>query len=87
MQAIITRYLGPTNFRGGRVKATCQAKSKTLEWDHALNPTQNHIAAAKAIATELGWNYGKWTGGELPDGKGTAFVCDSKFNDEFFTVD
>jgi hypothetical protein len=52
-----------------------------------MNAAGNHVAAAKALATELGWNYGKWTGGELPNGCGTAFVCESKWNDEGFIVD
>jgi hypothetical protein len=82
MQAIKTKYLGPTNYRGSRIKASCQAKSLTLSWDHALNPDKNHIAAAKALVTDLNWNYGRWIGGELPDGS-TVFVCDSSLEDGF----
>lgn len=29
-QAIVTKFLGPTNYRGSRVKATCQAGSVTI---------------------------------------------------------
>lgn len=54
-QAIVTRYLGPTNFRGSRVKATCEALSVTISWDHALNSTGNHTRAAKELASRLGW--------------------------------
>lgn len=50
-----------------------------------LNPAGNHVAAAKALATELGWNYGRWVGGD-PDGS-SVFVCDSKFNGEALTVE
>lgn len=41
-QAITTRFLGPTNFRGSRVKATADAGSVTLSWDYALGIDQNH---------------------------------------------
>ena len=85
MQAIRTKYLGPTNFKGSRIVASCQAKRRITSWDDSLNATANHVAAAKALATELGWNYGQWTGGELPDGS-SVFVCDSKANDERFTI-
>lgn len=86
MQAIRTKYIGPTNVRGSRVKATAQAGSITLQWDDRLNADANHAAAAKALATKLGWNYGKWIGGQLPDAS-TVWVCNSdKAYTETFTV-
>lgn len=45
--AIATKFLGPTNTRGARVKATLyNGKSVTLKWDHALNGGENHYRAA-----------------------------------------
>jgi hypothetical protein len=73
MQAIVTKFIAPTCTRPSRVKATCQARSITLSWDHALNPDRNHRAAA--LATQLGWT-GRWTAGDLPDGS-TAWTLDS----------
>jgi len=73
LQAITTRYFGPTNVRGSRVKATCQAGSVTLHWDDALNADDNHLAAARALAAKFKWT-GKWHAGGLPDGS-YAFVC------------
>ncbi len=32
-QAIVTRYHGPGNVKGSRVKATAQAGSTITEWD------------------------------------------------------
>ncbi len=58
-QAITTKYLGPTNHRGSRVKATCDAGSLTVSWDYALNVESNHAAAVIALAKELGWS-GPW---------------------------
>lgn len=53
MTAILTKYLGPTNHRGSRVKATLPSgKSLTLGWDCALNSEENHELAAKAIASK-----------------------------------
>jgi len=78
MQAIVTKFFGPTNSRGSRVKAKCQAGSVTLSWDHALNLDGNHDAAAQALASKLGWDrkeyYGKMVSGSLPDGTGNVYV-------------
>lgn len=47
---ITTKYIGPTNYRPGRVKAslptfTGPAISATLEWDHSKNIFDNHKSA------------------------------------------
>ena len=67
MQAITTKYLGPTNFRGSRVKASAEAGSVTISWDHALDTRQNHAAAALALLDRLGWT-GEWVQGGTSDG-------------------
>jgi hypothetical protein len=88
MQAIVTRYFGPSNVRGSRVKAAAQAGSVTLHWDGSQNSYWNHAAAAKALAEKYGWHYGVWHGGALPDGS-MAWVCASDYtaNDETFTLE
>ena len=54
---IFTRYMGPTNTRGSRVKAISgSGKSLTLAWDHELDSDQNHAAAAVALAASL-WGF------------------------------
>lgn len=76
MQAIVTKYLGPTNTRGSRVKATCNAGSVTVSWDYALNIDENHEAAFRALATKLGWlTYGAWHHAGLPNNGGRVFTC------------
>lgn len=78
MQAIVTKYLGPTDHRGSRVVAKCQAGKLTLGWDDALDSDDNHRAAAMALVKRLGWDapcYGTWVRGSLPDGCGDVFVC------------
>ena len=67
MQAIKTRYLGPTNFKGSRIKATAQAGSVTVSYDHALNLDENHAAAARVLMERLDWGY-SIRSGVLPDG-------------------
>jgi len=73
MQAIRTKYIGPGNVRGSRVKATAQAGSLTVGWDSRLNSEANHKAAAQELALRLDWP-GHWVGGGLPDGS-TAWGC------------
>ena len=73
-QAIVTRYLGATNFRDSRVKATsASGLTLTLSWDHALDVDANHIAAARALATKLQWR-GEWHGGGTQGDRGYTFV-------------
>jgi hypothetical protein len=62
MQAITTKYIGPTNVRSSKVKATAQAGSLTLHWDDGLNADDNHKRAARALADKLSW-YGRWVSG------------------------
>ena len=53
MQAITTKFLGPTNTRGSRIKATCWLTSVTVAWDHALNVEENHREAIEALVCKL----------------------------------
>ena len=57
MQAIETKYLGCTNTKPSRIKATCAAGSITVGYDHALNIDGNHKAAAAALRKKLEWGY------------------------------
>jgi len=77
-QAITTKYHGPTNTRGSRISATAQAGRITIAYDHALDDTQNHAAAACALAKKFGWN-GEWKGG----GTGRICVWTSQHSDGF----
>ena len=57
MSVIITKYLGPTNTLGARVKATLAPGwgegSVTLHWDYGLSGLVNHNCAAHALAEQL----------------------------------
>jgi hypothetical protein len=55
MQAITTKYLGPTNHRGSRIKARCNAGSITIPFDYSLNTEGRHKKAAEALIKKLKW--------------------------------
>lgn len=78
MQAIVTKYIGPMNFRGSRVKAMAQAGSVTVEYDSALNVEANRDAACRALVAKYGW-WGSWARGASPDGRGNVYVCTKRF--------
>ncbi len=56
MQAITTKFIGPTNHRGDRIKARCSAGSVTVSWDWELEAHENHVAAAQALLGKLEWS-------------------------------
>ena len=68
MQTIFKKFLGPTNVRGSRVKASASGwpgkpgMSVILSYDHVLNGDENRRAAAQALATKLKWA-GVWAEG------------------------
>jgi hypothetical protein len=86
-QSIVTYFIGPTNYRGSRIKAKASGGSSvTLDWDHAMNPAGNHRAAAKALADKLEWS-GEFVAGGMADGA-TVFVDSSgDFGDGFRSGD
>ena len=83
-QAIETKYICPTNTKGGRIKAECWGGSVTISYPHELDTDKAHAAAAQALidkltalATKYGgsrtiWNTGRWVQGG--NAKGTGYV-------------
>jgi hypothetical protein len=58
LQGVLTRYLGPTNNRGTRVKAvTPSGDALTVPWDYSQGESENHRTAAVALLEKLGWRY------------------------------
>jgi hypothetical protein len=59
MQAITTRYAGPTVRQGSRIIATAGKGQHyprlIVAYDQALDPGDNHRAAAHALADRFGW--------------------------------
>jgi hypothetical protein len=69
-QAIKTKYLPPTDFRGSRISAQSAARTMFFKWDHGLDPDENHHAAAHSLAGVMGWlNKHDLAGGTLKSGE------------------
>jgi hypothetical protein len=81
-QAIKTKFLSPTNYKGARVKASAWAGSVIISYDHSHDAPQAHWQAAKTLIEKLGWNDGNpWVQGGSPDCTGYYFVKNSPLND------
>jgi hypothetical protein len=75
-QAIETRYFGPTDTRGSRIKAKAQAGFLYMPYAHELGTEENHARAALALADKYGWLKDGDTlrcGGSA-DGRGNVYV-------------
>ena len=61
MQAIETRYVGPTDTKGSRIIATTGSGHHKLAipYPYELSGEACHAAAAEALATKLGWLNGR----------------------------
>lgn len=77
MQAIVTKYLGPTNVRGSRIKAACDRGSITVPYDHSAHCP--HETARRALVEKFAQEDGEpgtshWLrpmiGGDLPGPNG-----------------
>ena len=55
MQAIKTKYIGPTNTRGSRIQASCEARTIYVPYNYALDSDGNHRAACEALLLAMGW--------------------------------
>lgn len=76
MQAIITKFLGPTNTKGSRIKATSWDGSVTVTYNYALDSLNNHRAAADAVCYSLGGDWRIVASASMPDGRGYAFTAE-----------
>ena len=77
MQTIETRYLGPTNKRGPRIKATASGNggSVTIDIDNGRSIEENHRDAAVKLKGKLGWP-GPMVAGHTKKGKVWVFLPD-----------
>jgi hypothetical protein len=80
MTAIRTKYLGPTNTRGARIKATANGRSITRPLDHATSGAERHAIVARALARKLGWS-GTLIAGSVADGYVFVFADGARFDD------
>ena len=66
-QAIITKYCGPTNTKGSRIRAYCDDGSIWFGYSDRHTSEENHMLAVLALLRKLGWK-GWWTVGGTPTG-------------------
>jgi hypothetical protein len=71
LQAIVTKYHGPTNSRGSRISAKADAGRITVSYDYGASDP--HHVAAIALCEKLKW-YGDLIPGGLPSGTGNCYV-------------
>lgn len=80
--AILTKYIGPTDFKPGRIRAVCEAGTLLLPWDHNLGVYENHREVASVLAHSFGWlDTWKMVGGFLPQTNQYAYafvLCEKK---------
>ncbi|HND78018.1 MAG TPA: hypothetical protein PLN79_12075 [bacterium] len=67
LQAIETKFLAPTNFKGQRIVAKCFAKRIVYNWNYELDVFENHRDAALKLQKLLN-RKGELIGGCLPSG-------------------
>ena len=53
MQAILTKYIPATNFKGSRIKAQCERGSITISYPHELSGADCHIAAVDCLIAKF----------------------------------
>lgn len=79
MIAIHTKYIGPTNTRGSRIKAyTGSGFSATIPYIYEAGTVEAHFEAVKALVAKhsLEWNLEEMRYGDSADGKGYSFCFD-----------
>lgn len=86
MIAIHTKYIGPTNTRGSRIKAYTASHGShkgftvTIPYDYSLDGVAVHFKAVKALVAKHGllWpNLDAMRYGDSADGRGFSFCFDS----------
>jgi hypothetical protein len=67
MKAIVTKYLGPTDFKGARISASDDDGNRVIiSYDHALSGEGPHRKAAEALCAKMKWTgmlFSGWTKG------------------------
>ncbi len=77
MKTISVKYLGATNVRGSRLKASDGDNSITIGYPHGVGgmgaDLDTYAVAAKALCAKLGWT-GKMAAGHTKDGAVFVFI-------------
>ncbi|NDY84426.1 hypothetical protein G3I67_14430 [Orrella sp. NBD-18] len=80
MQTITTKYLGPTNYRGSRIKAsTTTGIHITRPFNHVHSGVMVHAVVAMELAKSLGWQ-GQMIAGDTRTGYVFVFSSGERFD-------
>lgn len=71
---IQTKYTGPTDARGSKIKAKHSDGNLSQPYNHAWEPEENHQCAAEMLAVKLNIAYKQIQTGILPDGTYAHFL-------------
>lgn len=74
MKAILTRYKGPTNYRGSRIIASDDdGNSVIISYPHELSGEAVHRKAALALCDKMQWK-GELASGSIKGGYAFVFI-------------
>lgn len=74
MQAITTKYRGPTNYHGAIIIARTESGLRAqIPYPHELNQDDAHRAAAQKLCDKLDWKW-KFVSGGIKGGYAHVFV-------------
>ncbi len=76
MQAILTKFVPPTNSHGQRIKVWSETQKCVVTWDDSQDVADNYRGALKLFLEKFGI-YGDpdhWHAGLMPDQTGYCFV-------------
>lgn len=76
MQAILTKYLGPTDHRGSRIAAWCDGGRLTIPFPYGKNDEDAFRMAAEALRDKLFGPDGHLIAGATPEGYVFVFCPD-----------
>ena len=82
-QAIVTRYVGPTNTKPSRIRASCDRASITISMPYEHSGADSHAVAVRALlakfaeedGAESSWpSFDRWVCGGMPQSSKDAYV-------------
>lgn len=54
-QAIVTKFVASSRTKPCRMRASCEAKSIYVPYDHGMDAVDNHRIACETLLRALGW--------------------------------
>lgn len=73
---VTTKYFGPTNHKGSRIKATAKrvSKSVTIPYPYELDAREAHQTALAELCTRNNWPLSEWITEPNENGTGYVFI-------------